>query len=124
MRLSARWYRLFGQAVVAFAVFFLGSMNPAIARAEDKPKPLVFCAEPAAMPRTGKGADGSPKGLDVAVARLICKQLGGLFEVHWCASPACSRRCLRDKNCDVILGHPHDEGAPKDIAWSVPYAGS
>jgi polar amino acid transport system substrate-binding protein len=91
--------------------------------AEDKPKPLVFCAEPAAMPRTGK-IDGEARGLDVAVARLICQKLGRPFEVHWCSSPSCSRRCLREKNCDVILGHPHDEGAPRDIAWSVPYAGS
>ncbi|HKB42267.1 MAG TPA: transporter substrate-binding domain-containing protein [Gemmataceae bacterium] len=85
---------------------------------------LTFCAEPAAMPRTGKATDGSAQGLDVAVARLVCKKLGRTFEVHWCASPLCSRNCLREKRCDVILGHPLDEGAPKDIAWSVPYAGA
>jgi ABC-type amino acid transport substrate-binding protein len=85
---------------------------------------LTFCAEATAMPRTGKAADGMAQGLDVAVARLVCQQLGRSFEIHWCASPACSRNCLREKRCDVILGHPHDEGAPQEIAWSVPYAGS
>jgi ABC-type amino acid transport substrate-binding protein len=98
-------------------------LDPVAVRAEDNPKPLVFCAEPTSMPRTAKEPDGAPKGLDVAVARLICKQLGRPLEMHWCSSPSCSRRCLRDQNCDVILGHPVDEGAPKDIAWSVPYAG-
>jgi ABC-type amino acid transport substrate-binding protein len=95
-----------------------------LVRADEKPKPLTFCAEPAAMPRTGKATDGSPKGLDVAVARLICAKLGRPLEIHWCSSPSCSRSCLREARCDVILGHPHDDGAPKDIAWSVPYAGS
>lgn len=112
------------RAIAGVALFALCAVSTPPARAEEKPKPLTFCAEPAAMPRTGKETDGSPKGLDIAVARLICQKLGRPFEVHWCASPSCSRRCLRDKNCDVILGHPHDEGAPKDIAWSVPYAGS
>src|SRR5437879_13631168 len=114
MQLSARETRLLGQAVGAFALIFLGSLVSSPARAEEKPKPLTFCAEPAAMPRTGKATDGSPQGLDVAVARLICKQLGRPFEVHSCSSPSCSRRCLPEKNCDVILGHPHEEGAPKD----------
>src|SRR5881398_2096624 len=110
---SARKIRLLGRTVGAFALLVLGSLVSSPARAEDKPRALTFCAEPAAMPRTGKATDGSPKGLDVAVARLVCKQLGRPFEVHWCSSPSCSRRCLREKNCDVILGHPHDEGAPK-----------
>src|SRR5213592_1359733 len=121
MGLSATGIRLLAHSVGALAFLFLGSLS---ARAEDKPKPLVFCAEPAAMPRTGKATDGAPQGLDVAVARLVCKKLSRTFEVHWCASPLCSRNCLREKRCDVILGHPLDEGAPKDIAWSVPYAGA
>jgi ABC-type amino acid transport substrate-binding protein len=111
---------MFGRIVVGFVLVQLLASTPA--RAEDKPKPLTFCAEPASMPRTGR-IESEARGLDVAVARLICKQLGRTFEVHWCSSPTCSRRCLRAKNCDVILGHPLDEGAPKDIAWSVPYAG-
>jgi polar amino acid transport system substrate-binding protein len=106
-------------AATAFVAFFALS-----ARGDEKPKPLTFCAEAAAMPRTGKTTDGDPQGLDVAVARLVCEKLGRTFEVHWCASPSCSRKCLREGRCDVILGHPLDEGAPKDIGWSVPYAGS
>jgi polar amino acid transport system substrate-binding protein len=106
------------------AVLALGVGLTSAARGNEKPKPLTFCAEPAAMPRTGKATDSSSQGLDVAVARLLCKKLGRPFTVHWCASPVCSRNCLREGRCDVILGHPLDEGAPKDIAWSVPYAGS
>ncbi len=92
--------------------------------ADEKPKPLIFCAEAAAMPRTGKATDASPQGLDVAVARLVCQKIGRSLEMHWCANAACARNCLREKRCDVILGHPLDEGAPKAIAWSVPYAGA
>ena len=76
------------------------------------------------MPRTGKTTDGKPQGLDLALAELVAKSLGRPLEVHWCASPACSRKCLRENRCDVILGHPHDPDGAKDIAWSVPYAGS
>src|SRR5215813_14243320 len=125
MQLSVRDTRRGARALGTFALIMLGSLvcGPAGAE-EDKPKVLTFCAEPAAMPRTGKATDGSPQGLDVAVARLVCKRLGRTFEVHWCASPLCSRNCLREKRCDVILGHPLDEGAPRDIAWSVPYAGA
>src|SRR5437868_5033783 len=103
MQLSTKVLSLLGRVIGPVALMFLGPFVSGAARAEEKPKALIFCAEPAAMPRTGKETDGSPKGLDVAVARLICKQLGRSFEVHWCASPSCSRRCLRDKNCDVIL---------------------
>ena len=92
--------------------------------AQGKPKPLIVCAEAAAMPRTGKTTDGKPQGLDLALAELISKSLGRPLEVHWCASPACSRKCLRENRCDIILGHPHDLDGAKDIAWSVPYAGS
>lgn len=111
-------------AIKVVVALVLGLALSANARADDKPKPLTFCAEPGAMPRTGKATDGSPQGLDVAVARLICKKLGRPLEIHWCASPSCSRKCLREGRCDVILGHPLDSGGPKDIAWSVPYAGS
>jgi len=115
--------RLLATAAAMIELILLISLVPAVARAQEKPRVLTFCAEPSAMPRTGKDADGSPRGLDVAVARLICGKLDREFEVHWCASPACSRHCLRSGRCDVILGHPIDEGAPKDIASSVAYAG-
>src|SRR5438034_5629527 len=87
-------------------------------------KVLLVCAEPAAMPRTGKAADGSPEGLDVAVARLLARSLGRDLEVHWCDSAQCSWRCLAARRCDVVLGQPHDSGPPRDVAWSVPYAGA
>ena len=87
-------------------------------------KVLLVCAQPAAMPRTGKALDGSPEGLDVAVARLLARSLGRDFEVHWCASAQCSWQCLGARRCDVVLGQPHDSGPPRDVAWSVPYAGA
>jgi len=124
MRFSAKTTRQLGPAVGAFAILFLSSLDAAPTRAAEKPKPLTFCAAEDAMPRTGKEGNGTPKGLDVTVAQLLCEKLGRSFEVHWCANAACARRCLRDKNCDVILGYPLDEGTPRDIAWSVPYAGS
>ncbi len=120
MRFSAKRTLQCGRACGVFVLLFLGLLS---AGAEEKPEPLIFCAVPDAMPRTGK-VDGSPKGLDVAVAQLVCKKMGRSFVVHWCSAPPCSRKCLREKHCDVILGQPLDEGAPKDIAWSVPYAGS
>jgi ABC-type amino acid transport substrate-binding protein len=118
--------RLLGKAVVTSVLVVSACLDTTLARAEERenPKVLTFCAEPSAMPRTGKDTAGSPRGLDVAVARLVCGKLGRAFEVHWCSSPGCSRNCLRTGRCDVILGHPLDEGSPKDIAWSVPYAGS
>jgi polar amino acid transport system substrate-binding protein len=93
------------------------------ARAQEE-KPLTFCAVPGSMPRTGKAADGTPQGLDTALAQLLGQRLGRKVEFHWCASPACSRKCLSEKRCDVILGLPHEAGPPRDLAWSVPYAGS
>ncbi len=102
----------------------LVSLSPCLVRAQEKPKPLIVCAEAAAMPRTGQATDGKPQGLDLALAELVSKSLGRPLEVHWCASPTCSRKCLRENRCDIILGHPHDPDGAKDIAWSVPYAGS
>ena len=53
-------------------VLFVSFVVPSV-RSAEKPKALVFCAEPAAMPRTGKAADESAQGLDVTVARLRSK---------------------------------------------------
>src|SRR5262249_37710247 len=47
-------------------------------------KTLTVCAVPAAMPRTGKAPDGTPQGLDVAVAQLVGRSLGRKVEFHWC----------------------------------------
>jgi ABC-type amino acid transport substrate-binding protein len=106
------------------AVLTLLALLADSAHGADKPKVLLVCAEPAAMPRTGKAADGKPQGLDLALAELLARSLGRKLEVHWCAGPACSRNCLREGRCDVVLGHPHNPDGAKDIAWSVPYAGS
>lgn len=86
--------------------------------------PLIVCAVPNAMPRTGRADDGSPQGLDVAVAQLLAKELGRTLEFHWCASAACSWNCVRDKKCDVVVGQPHGAGPTREISWSIPYSGS
>jgi polar amino acid transport system substrate-binding protein len=91
---------------------------------ENQKPPLVVCAVPDAMPHTGKAKDGSPQGLDVAVAQLVAAELGRPLEVHWCASAACSWRCLSEKRCDMAIGQPHGSGSARDVAWSTPYSGS
>jgi polar amino acid transport system substrate-binding protein len=86
--------------------------------------PLIVCAVPDSMPRTGRTSDGSPQGLDVAVARLVARKLGRKLEFHWCASAACSWKCIRTGKCDIIIGQPHSSGSARELAWSIPYAGS
>ena len=76
------------------------------------------------MPHTGKAADGSPQGLDGAVAQLVAAELGRSLEVHWCVSATCSWRCLSEKRCDMVIGQPHGSGPLRDVAWSNPYSGS
>ncbi|MBI2826084.1 MAG: transporter substrate-binding domain-containing protein [Planctomycetia bacterium] len=75
------------------------------------------------MPRTGR-VDGSPRGVDVAVARIVARELGRSLEFHWCASASCSWKCVRERRCDVVIGQPHGSGPARDIAWSIPYSGS
>ena len=94
-----------------------GAVNP-------PPRVLTVCAVPAAMPRTGRAPDGTPQGLDVAVAQRLGRILGRTVEFHWCASAGCSWHCLSEGRCDVVIGQPVDSGPPRDIAWSVPYAGA
>jgi polar amino acid transport system substrate-binding protein len=72
----------------------------------------------------GKTPDGQAEGLDAALAKRLGRRLGRKVEIHWCGSAMCSRNCLRERRCDVILGQPHEAGPPRDLAWSVPYAGS
>ena len=103
---------------------FVGIALAAPRRGDDRPRPLVVCAVPAAMPRTGKAPDGTPRGLDVAVAERLGRSLGRPVEFHWCASPECAWNCLPDGRCDVVLGQPLDSGPPRAVAWSVPYAGA
>ncbi|MGH7170388.1 MAG: substrate-binding periplasmic protein, partial [Gemmataceae bacterium] len=106
-----------------FAIaLFAAAFAPSARAAEEKP--LIFCAVPASMPRIGKTPDGQPEGVDAALAKRLGRRLGRKVEFHWCGSAACSRQCLRQGRCDVILGQPHEARPPRDLAWSVPYAGS
>lgn len=95
-----------------------------VARSDADQKALIVCAEPTAMPRTGRAPDGSPQGLDAALAELLGKSLGRKVEFHWCANSSCAWRCLRGRRCELVLGQPHDPEGARDIAWSVPYGGS
>jgi polar amino acid transport system substrate-binding protein len=114
--------RAFG---VTAAVVSLLILTPQAGRAaEAGPKPLVFCAEPSSLPRTGRAPDGSAQGLDTALAQLLGRSLGRNVEFHWCVNAACAWRCLRAGRCEVVLGQPHNAEGARDIAWSVPYAGS
>jgi polar amino acid transport system substrate-binding protein len=85
-------------------------------------KTLTVCAVPASMPRMGKAADGTPQGLDVAVARSVGRRLGRPIEFHWCAGAECAWHCLPEGRCDLVIGQPIDSGPPREVAWSVPYA--
>ena len=85
-------------------------------------KALVVCADPAAMPRTHRAKDGSPQGADLAVAQLVCRELGRELEIHWCAG-ACYWRCLHSGRCDMVVGQPHGSGPSTEVAWSTPYGG-
>jgi polar amino acid transport system substrate-binding protein len=110
--------RILGLSIVVLLGFDV------IARGGDPPpKPLVICAEPAAMPRTGKAPDGTPRGLDAAVAERLAASLGRAIEFHWCANADCAWHCLPAGRCDIVIGQPRDSGPPRDVAWSVPYAG-
>lgn len=104
------------------------ALIPLLARADDSVvparKPLVVCAVPGSMPRADKTPDGTPKGLDAALAIEIGRVLGRTVEFHWCASPECSWHCLPEKRCDVVLGQPLGSGPQREVAWSVPYAGA
>ena len=87
-------------------------------------KVLTVCAIPASMPRTEKATDGTPLGLDVAVAQRIGRILGRTVEFHWCADSGCAWNCLPAGRCDMIVGLPHGSGPKRTAAWSVPYAGA
>jgi polar amino acid transport system substrate-binding protein len=93
-------------------------------KTEQESKPLIVCVVPATMPRADKTADGKPIGLDVALAEQLGRALERPIELHWCASTDCSWHCVRAGRCDVVLGQPLESGPPRDIAWSVPYAGA
>ncbi|HKI17315.1 MAG TPA: transporter substrate-binding domain-containing protein, partial [Isosphaeraceae bacterium] len=87
-------------------------------------KTLLICATPDSMPRSGKAPDGTPQGLDVAVARSVGRVLGRAVEFHWCASAACSWHCLPEGRCDLVAGQPLNSAPAGIAAWSVAYAGA
>jgi ABC-type amino acid transport substrate-binding protein len=87
-------------------------------------KALTVCAIPASMPRADKTPDGSPQGLDVAVAQHVGRILGRGVEFHWCASAECAWNCLPAGRCEMIVGLPIASGPQHVAAWSVPYAGA
>jgi polar amino acid transport system substrate-binding protein len=103
-----------GMAVVASSPAF----------GDDASKPLVVCAVPAALPRTGRAPDGTPRGLDVALVQRLGQGLGRTVEFHWCASAECSWHCLPTGRCDVVIGQPLGSAPSREVAWSVPYAGA
>ena len=71
-------------------------------------KALTVCAIPASMPRTGKAPDGTPQGIDVAVAQALGRVLGRTVEFHWCANPQCSiaRRQPDDTSAPMLRDDP------------------
>jgi polar amino acid transport system substrate-binding protein len=91
---------------------------------DERSKPLVVCAVPAAMPRTGKTPEGTPRGLDVALVERLGQSLQRSIEFHWCGSAECSWNCLPAGRCDVVLGQPLGSTPSREVAWSVPYAGA
>ena len=87
-----------------------------------KPRPLVVCAAADAMPRTGRAADGTPQGLDVAVIRQVASRLGREIELHWCAG-TCAWERLADGRCDLVIGRAVGSTKSPKVTWSVPYSG-
>jgi ABC-type amino acid transport substrate-binding protein len=109
-------------ASVAFAAPLGGEQGGTAA--DSRPKALTVCAIPASMPRSDKAPDGTPQGLDAAIAQRVGRLLDRTIAFHWCASADCAWHCLPAGRCDVVLGQPYDSGPPRDVAWSVPYAGA
>ncbi len=99
----------------------LGSGVPVRSAADDgdgaarsQAKVLTVCALPASMPRSDRAADGTPRGIDVAVAQAVGRLLGRAVEFHWCASADCAWHCLPEGRCDVVIGQPQGSGPARD----------
>src|SRR5262249_27472468 len=110
-------------SLCAFRAALAAEPQPNPSRDTDK-KLLVICAVPDGLPRPGKAEDGSGQGVDIAVARLVAAELQRPLEIHWCASAACSWKCVHEKRCDIVIGQPHGSGPAREVAWSIPYSGS
>ena len=84
--------------------------------------PLRFCVDTTAMPRSGQRPDGTWKGVDVEVARLIAAKLDRPLQLIGCAADTCRWRKLKNGLCDVVIGVP--EGMPNSpvATWIAPYA--
>jgi polar amino acid transport system substrate-binding protein len=113
-------------ALIAFgaAVSARGAEDDRDGAPRPEAKALTICATPASMPRSDRAADGTPRGIDVAVARGVGRILGRTIEFHWCASADCAWHCLPEGRCDVVIGQPQGSGPARGVAWSVPYAGA
>jgi polar amino acid transport system substrate-binding protein len=129
MNLAVPIGRWLAPAMLSLAAF--GAAIPVRGAADDRDgaarfqaKVLTVCAIPASMPRSDRAADGTPRGIDVAVARSVGRILGRAVEFHWCASADCAWHCLPEGRCDVVIGQPQGSGPARGIAWSVPYAGA
>jgi polar amino acid transport system substrate-binding protein len=111
-------------ALVVSGILIAGYARGGDGGAAPASKVLTVCALPASMPRTGKAPDGTPQGLDVAVITRVGRILDRTIEFHWCASAQCSWHCLPEGRCELVIGQPCDSGPPREVAWSVPYAGA
>jgi len=110
--------------VIVSSTLIAGQVQGGDGGTTSSPKVLTACALPASMPRTGKAPDGTPQGIDVAVAEQVGRVLDRTIEFHWCASAQCSWSCLPEGRCDIVIGLPRDSGPTREVAWSVPYAGA
>jgi putative heme-binding domain-containing protein len=127
MTSAIRFGRFLGLAALVLVVS--GSVNADQGRrgaeedaADSPPKILTVCALPGSMPRTDKEPNGTPRGLDVAVAQRVGRVLGRTVEFHWCANAGCAWNCLPAGRCDMIVGLPRESGPARTVAWSVSYA--
>jgi polar amino acid transport system substrate-binding protein len=122
---TSRFLAATAAILLSLLSFAIAADPPAKIASNDNTKnPLVVCAVPDAMPHTARAEDDSPQGVDLAVVQLVAAELGRPLEIHWCASAACSWKCVQEKRCDVVAGHPHGSGPAREVAWSIPYSGS
>ncbi len=131
MTAAARIYLTLASQTIALAVCTVLASAPAARGTDDGKnrggspvKPLTVCAVPESMPRMGKSVDGTPQGIDVAVAQAVARVLGRTLEFHWCASADCAWHCLPEGRCDLVIGQPQGSGPARMVAWSVAYAGT
>ena len=93
------------------------------AAARSSRRRLTVCAVPAVDAPDRQGAGRHAQGSTSPWRSTWAAVLGRTIEFHWCASAECAWNCLPEGRCDVVLGQPHDSGPPREVAWSVPYAG-